>query len=49
MIIDSKGMKEIESASGFTPYELMEKAGYKDVYVLQDLGGHDRVVVGTKY
>ncbi len=27
MIIDSKGMKEIESASGFTPYELMEKAG----------------------
>lgn len=27
MIINTEGMKEIESASGFTPYELMEKAG----------------------
>lgn len=27
MIINTAGMKEIESASGFTPYELMEKAG----------------------
>ncbi len=40
---------EIGSDQAKAVSELMEKAGYKDVYVLQDLGGHDRVVVGTKY
>ena len=44
MLFFEIGANQAEAVSG-----LMKDAGYRDVYTLQDLGGHDRVVVGTKY